>query len=350
MYPTSIDGKPSAGGFRMPHQTVRIFRTGFSRSDREFEDALTPCRETSVFRQDEASHHTPRDDALTPLIWTTSSLYGRFDLDVDARMIFAWRIWRLVTRVLALPRIAKQGTRPRLDRSGNDRIRPDSVIIDGVDQDRSWIGSAVSGRRGAPPPVPRVAAPQRTRDNGPMTKSELIQRIAQKQPQIVERDAELAVKMMLDQIAACLASGGRIESEASAASRSVSAPREPLATPEPVRRCRFRPGTPLISSRGYGCASASIKGSRPLIPRSSPTAGEQCGRICTGGRPDSRRGSWVPAPKRDITPWELTTNVARQHPGDGGPGLAEASAGREMRPYGNSVNPEIQAPSESVAG
>ena len=38
MYPTSIDGKPSAGGFRMPPQTVSVFRTGFSRSDREFED------------------------------------------------------------------------------------------------------------------------------------------------------------------------------------------------------------------------------------------------------------------------------------------------------------------------
>ena len=44
-----------------------------------------------------------------------------------------------------------------------------------------------------------------------MTKSELIQRIAQKQAQIVERDVELAVKMMLDQMAACLAGGGRIE-------------------------------------------------------------------------------------------------------------------------------------------
>ena len=44
-----------------------------------------------------------------------------------------------------------------------------------------------------------------------MTKSELIQRIAQKQPQIVERDVELAVKMMLDQMAACLAGGRRIE-------------------------------------------------------------------------------------------------------------------------------------------
>ena len=44
-----------------------------------------------------------------------------------------------------------------------------------------------------------------------MTRSELIHRIAQKQSQIVERDVELAVKMMLDQMAACLAGGGRIE-------------------------------------------------------------------------------------------------------------------------------------------
>ena len=44
----------------------------------------------------------------------------------------------------------------------------------------------------------------------------------------------------------------------------------------------------------------------------------------------------MPAPKRDITPWELTTNGARQHPEDGGPGLAEASAGREMSRIGDS--------------
>ena len=115
MYPTSIDGKPSAGGFRMPHHTVRVFRTGFSRSDREFEEALTPCRETSVFRQGEASHQpcaiahatlpssqkvlarprlqqamTPRDyAALTPLIWSHVNPYGRFDLDMNARMALA---------------------------------------------------------------------------------------------------------------------------------------------------------------------------------------------------------------------------------------------------------------------
>ena len=65
--------------------------------------------------------------------------------------------------------------------------------------------------RRSPAGAEGVAAPQRTRDNGPMTKSELIHRIAQKQSQIVERDVELAVKMMLDQMAACLAGGGCIE-------------------------------------------------------------------------------------------------------------------------------------------
>ena len=49
------------------------------------------------------------------------------------------------------------------------------------------------------------------RHNGPMTKSKLIQRIAQKQPHIVERDVDLAVKMVLEHMAAWLASGGRIE-------------------------------------------------------------------------------------------------------------------------------------------
>ena len=44
-----------------------------------------------------------------------------------------------------------------------------------------------------------------------MTKSGLIQRIAQTQPDFVERDVALAVKMMVEHMAACLAGGGRIE-------------------------------------------------------------------------------------------------------------------------------------------
>ena len=70
---------------------------------------------------------------------------------------------------------------------------------------------AISLSLGVTPLASRVAAPRRTRDNGPMTKSELIHRIEQKQRQLVERDVETAVKMMLDQMVACLAGGRRIE-------------------------------------------------------------------------------------------------------------------------------------------
>ena len=44
-----------------------------------------------------------------------------------------------------------------------------------------------------------------------MTKSELIQRIAQTQSHLVERDVALAVNMMLERMTVCLAGGGRIE-------------------------------------------------------------------------------------------------------------------------------------------
>ena len=44
-----------------------------------------------------------------------------------------------------------------------------------------------------------------------MTRAELIHRIAHSQSHVVERDVELAVKVMLDHMAACLAGGGRIE-------------------------------------------------------------------------------------------------------------------------------------------
>ena len=44
-----------------------------------------------------------------------------------------------------------------------------------------------------------------------MTKSELIERIAAVQTQLSAKDVELAVKMMLDQMATALAEGERIE-------------------------------------------------------------------------------------------------------------------------------------------
>ena len=44
-----------------------------------------------------------------------------------------------------------------------------------------------------------------------MTKSELIEALAQKQSQLAYKDVELAVKKMLDHMASTLASGERIE-------------------------------------------------------------------------------------------------------------------------------------------
>ena len=44
-----------------------------------------------------------------------------------------------------------------------------------------------------------------------MTKSELIERIVSRQPQLTPKDVELAVKTLLDQMSESLASGERIE-------------------------------------------------------------------------------------------------------------------------------------------
>ena len=44
-----------------------------------------------------------------------------------------------------------------------------------------------------------------------MTKSQLIARIARRQPLLAGRDVDLAVKVMLEHMTTCLAEGGRIE-------------------------------------------------------------------------------------------------------------------------------------------
>jgi len=47
--------------------------------------------------------------------------------------------------------------------------------------------------------------------NTVLTKSELIERVAQKQSQLSQKDVELAVKTMLEEMSQALATGGRIE-------------------------------------------------------------------------------------------------------------------------------------------
>ena len=44
-----------------------------------------------------------------------------------------------------------------------------------------------------------------------MTRSDLIAKLAERYPQLLAKDAELAVKVILDTMAAALARGGRIE-------------------------------------------------------------------------------------------------------------------------------------------
>jgi hypothetical protein len=49
---------------------------------------------------------TPRNyAALTPLVWEHVTPYGRFDLDMNARLALLSSKWRLVTRLLGLLRI-----------------------------------------------------------------------------------------------------------------------------------------------------------------------------------------------------------------------------------------------------
>ena len=87
-----------------------------------------------------------------------------------------------------------------------------------------------------------------------MTRAELIQRIALNQPHLSERDVEFAVKMMLDQMAACLADGGRIEIRGFASFslrfRTARLGRNPgTGAPVPVRAryvLYFKPGKRLF--------------------------------------------------------------------------------------------------------
>ena len=95
-----------------------------------------------------------------------------------------------------------------------------------------------------------------------MTRSELIGRIARKHPGFVERDVELAVKMMLDQMAARLAGGGRIEIRGfgsfTVRFRPARIGRNPRTGTVVSLSARYAPHF----RPGRGCANASITSAR----------------------------------------------------------------------------------------
>jgi integration host factor subunit beta len=83
-----------------------------------------------------------------------------------------------------------------------------------------------------------------------MTKSELIERIACVQHQLSAKDVELAVKMMLDQMAEALADGDRIEIRGFGSFSLHFRPPDLVATLKPVKKLSWRANLSPISNRG----------------------------------------------------------------------------------------------------
>ena len=154
------------------------------------------------------------------------------------------------SRVTRSSTVAASGRRPRT------KTEPGSVIVPGhgglaLCADRGAVRTGSGGDAGFGPALPfgaglrrgkrftvgsarGIAAPKRARPacsmrvsrrvpssparavrpsgaGTPMTRSALIERMARKHRGLAERDVELAVKMMLEQMTACFAGGGRIE-------------------------------------------------------------------------------------------------------------------------------------------
>jgi len=126
-----------------------------------------------------------------------------------------------------------------------------------------------------------------------MTKSELIDRLAAQFPQLVAKDAELAVKMVLDAMAESLAKGERIEIRGLRAARGC---RE-------GSRCRVRPShnqaaDALGPPRGprYDAARAQRRnGSTHVATRRAGVPVARRSAIRLAGRADDAQSGGIPA-------------------------------------------------------
>ena len=128
-----------------------------------------------------------------------------------------------------------------------------------------------------------------------MTKSELIERIAQKQAQLAHRDVELAVKMMLEHMAERLASGDRIEIRGFGSfslhfrpGRVGRNPKTGAPVSLPAKHVpHFKPGMELrerVDGRRAGSARARPHGDAPEEGRSG--SGAPVGARPPGSDPD----------------------------------------------------------------
>ena len=180
-----------------------------------------------------------------------------------------------------------------------------------------------------------------------MTKSELIHRIAEKQSQIVERDVELAVKTMLDQMAECLAGGGRIEIRGFGSftlrfrrARVGRNPRTGAAVSLPARYAPyFKPGMRLRERDAHSrsCSKPSTA-SKPTAftwsaSRSASTPRRRPASSCSTSSAPSRTSSAGSSPSEPATA-SLRPGNAVAHRVD------RRSTRRRFRPLRNSSRPD----------
>ena len=106
-----------------------------------------------------------------------------------------------------------------------------------------------------------------------MTKSELIDRLAARYPQLVAKDAELAVKMILDAMAESLAKGERIEIRGFGSFGLNYRPPRTGRNPE-VRREGAGAGKAraALQGRARSCASAWMRWSGNRSSKTDPSA------------------------------------------------------------------------------
>ena len=97
-----------------------------------------------------------------------------------------------------------------------------------------------------------------------MTKSQLIERIAHKQSLLTVRDVELAVKVMLEHMATCLAEGGRIEIRGFGSFSLHFRPARAARNP--------KTGTPIALPSRYAPYFKPGKALRTRVDRFSPEA------------------------------------------------------------------------------
>ena len=100
---------------------------------------------------------------------------------------------------------------------------------------------------------PLLGGPLNRRRGMLMTKSELIEILAQKQKQLAFKDVELAVKTMLEHMALTLATGERIEIH------YITVHPEWGATQKPVTQSTWKRSMFHISSRVRKCVSVLMK-------------------------------------------------------------------------------------------